>query len=523
MPNQPIKFYKTGQSWDVLSNVTPIPVRMNINGQTYDAASSEAIYQGCKGIGSANPQDAITAQQLLTDPNSFGAYVQQAGKQIGNKKYANDAFYPNPSGYLKAQAGGHKVTVKEQLMYELCLAKATQNPEMLKALLESGSSPITENTALASYDDTFWGNGGQGQDKNGRNALGKVWMAVRANLQDELKRNGSIQVRSGFSDELAKTMGHTNHVPGSQLSGTQITQAQLNAIPAQNVAANLNVQRTQSMSMQPRYVQRMQSTSAQHQYALAAHQPRHNVRDIKSFAQDFIQHNPRQTKRTTPEGITYGVSGKTGGFYIEGTDNKGKPISIHIDKLGQIKENGIAVRESKYANYALNKINYLSPQQPQHQPQTTRQQYALNTINYLSPQQPQYQPQTTRQQSSSYLMDVAQNFCANNARGTSSTVGNMKFGVSGKTGGFYIEGADRHGKPINIHIDLRSGTIKENGVPVKESKYANWAIDQLQKSQHMSFKPLFSRVENNTRFPKPMPTPQARGNRRVANTQRGGI
>ena len=350
----PIKFYKTGQDWDVLSNVTPVSVRMHINGHSYNAASSEAVYQGCKGIGSSNPQDVATAHKMLTSTTAIGAWVQQAGKKIGNKQYSNDTFFSNPDNYLNAQAGGNKITVKEQLMYELCLAKATQNPEMLKALLVSGNDPITENTALASYDDTFWGNGGQGQDKNGRNALGKVWMAVRANLRDELQKTGKIQVREGFSDALAQAMGHSQHIPGSQLSKAAITQAQLNAINPQNIAAKLAHKKQLNLASHT-----PQRVSTQVRYSQASPQ----AHDIKSFAQAFCATNPRQTRKTTQNGITYGVSGKTGGFYIEGQDRYGKPINIHIDKSGQIKENGKIVTKSGYADYALSHVSAHSSQQ----------------------------------------------------------------------------------------------------------------------------------------------------------------
>ena len=65
--------------------------------------------------------------------------------------------------------------VKERIMYEICLAKFTQNPALKEKLLATGRKYLIEGNF---WGDTEWGvcNG------NGENKLGKILMRVREAL-----------------------------------------------------------------------------------------------------------------------------------------------------------------------------------------------------------------------------------------------------------------------------------------------------------------------------------------------------
>lgn len=65
--------------------------------------------------------------------------------------------------------------VKVQVMYEVCYAKFTQNPHLVKWLIETGDEILVEGNT---WNDKFWGicNG------EGANNLGKILMAIRAEL-----------------------------------------------------------------------------------------------------------------------------------------------------------------------------------------------------------------------------------------------------------------------------------------------------------------------------------------------------
>lgn len=62
--------------------------------------------------------------------------------------------------------------VKDRIMYEVVLAKFTQNAGPRKELLRTGNKKLVEHTK----NDSYWADGGDG---SGRNQLGITLMAVR--------------------------------------------------------------------------------------------------------------------------------------------------------------------------------------------------------------------------------------------------------------------------------------------------------------------------------------------------------
>ena len=67
-------------------------------------------------------------------------------------------------------------SIKEQIMYEICKAKFTQNPDLAEKLLETGDAELIEGNW---WHDTTWGmcNG------EGQNLLGKILMRVREEIK----------------------------------------------------------------------------------------------------------------------------------------------------------------------------------------------------------------------------------------------------------------------------------------------------------------------------------------------------
>jgi len=62
--------------------------------------------------------------------------------------------------------------VRLGIMKEILREKVKQHPYVMKKLLESGNKELVED----SWRDSFWG---WGENKNGENQLGKLWMEVR--------------------------------------------------------------------------------------------------------------------------------------------------------------------------------------------------------------------------------------------------------------------------------------------------------------------------------------------------------
>jgi ribA/ribD-fused uncharacterized protein len=62
--------------------------------------------------------------------------------------------------------------VKDQVMYDICLAKFTQNLDLAKLLVETGDEELIEGNT---WGDVYWGQ----VDGVGRNQLGKTLMQIR--------------------------------------------------------------------------------------------------------------------------------------------------------------------------------------------------------------------------------------------------------------------------------------------------------------------------------------------------------
>lgn len=66
--------------------------------------------------------------------------------------------------------------IKIQIMKEVLILKLNQHPYVKKKLLDTGDREIIEN----SWRDDFWG---WGENKDGQNVLGKLWMEIRGEIR----------------------------------------------------------------------------------------------------------------------------------------------------------------------------------------------------------------------------------------------------------------------------------------------------------------------------------------------------
>nr|DAE82371.1 MAG TPA: hypothetical protein [Caudoviricetes sp.] len=85
----------------------------------------------------------------------------------------------------KAKAMGRRVKlrkdwedVKNRIMYEICLAKFTQNKKLKEVLISTKDEELIEGNT---WNDTYWG---VCNDK-GLNMLGKILMRVRSELRGD--------------------------------------------------------------------------------------------------------------------------------------------------------------------------------------------------------------------------------------------------------------------------------------------------------------------------------------------------
>lgn len=72
-------------------------------------------------------------------------------------------------------------SAKDNVMKKAVLAKFSQHEELRELLLSTGEAKLIEHTE----NDDYWGDGGDGK---GKNKLGQILMAVRAELANERKK-----------------------------------------------------------------------------------------------------------------------------------------------------------------------------------------------------------------------------------------------------------------------------------------------------------------------------------------------
>ena len=140
-----IKFYKTNAPYGFLNNF--YHARFFIYGNWWNFV--ESAYQSKKTV---NPAEK---EQI------WAAKTPREARDLGQKVAMYDLWEDD----------------KIEVMYQCCLAKFTQNMNLMIRLLETGDEELIEDSPV----DYFWGCGANG---TGRNELGKVLMRIRKELRD---------------------------------------------------------------------------------------------------------------------------------------------------------------------------------------------------------------------------------------------------------------------------------------------------------------------------------------------------
>jgi ribA/ribD-fused uncharacterized protein len=149
-----IGFY--GGEFYVLSNFAAF--RLYWLGHDFD--TSEAAYQFCKFFAPLPTGTTDDDQAAIRDA-------------ILKARSAHDAFK------IAEKHERHRrldwLNVRVGLMRDILRAKLAQHEYVRRKLLQTGDRPLVEN----SWRDSFWG---WGENQLGENQLGKLWMAIRAEI-----------------------------------------------------------------------------------------------------------------------------------------------------------------------------------------------------------------------------------------------------------------------------------------------------------------------------------------------------
>lgn len=300
-----------------------------------------------------------------------------------------------------------KVNVMEVALRE----KLTQHPNLRQFLVDTADGCLVEDTAFRDERNWGWGNDGQGA-----NLLGLLWMKLRNELHQSSQNHHLLvnpeQIYASAQQERAShgvktTMMHDWATP-------------LNAVSAQSSTHPSNLEECAQLALS-------------------------NLKPGEKHS----------TLSSNGQAITYGINFKTGCFYLKGTDKFKSPIWVDVDANGSIQEKNIPVILSHWANWAMPIVfNDLSSK--------------LDLTQTIA-----------KQSLPEDIKDFAKVFIKNQKRADSFTVshssGSIQYGKSGQKGCFYMSGTDNKNQPIWVDV-YADGTVYEKGKLVASSGWADWAL-----------------------------------------------
>ncbi len=94
-------------------------------------------------------------------------------EMIRSTRSAHDSLKLAQSNKDKYKKDWYEVRV--EVMEQIVRAKLDQHPYIMKKLKDSGNKELIED----SWRDDFWG---WGENKDGQNQLGKIWMKIRKDI-----------------------------------------------------------------------------------------------------------------------------------------------------------------------------------------------------------------------------------------------------------------------------------------------------------------------------------------------------
>lgn len=142
-----IKFYKTNETYGFLNNFKK--ARMYVYHQWWN--NVEAPYQAQKAINNSEEYMSI-----------WSAKTPREARDLGQKVTIRPDWD----------------AVKEAVMFECCMAKFLQHPDLRAKLMATGDEELVEDSPI----DYYWGCGKSG---TGKNMLGKTLMRIREELRGE--------------------------------------------------------------------------------------------------------------------------------------------------------------------------------------------------------------------------------------------------------------------------------------------------------------------------------------------------
>ena len=135
----------------------------NFRNKYYFLSNFYNAFVSYKGIVYSNNEAAFQAQKTLNPKlkEKFKSLPPNEAKRIGRQVTLRPDWEE----------------IKDQIMYEICFAKFTQNEDLKEKLLETKDEHLEEGNT---WGDTYWGT----VNGKGKNKLGEILMRIRKELLD---------------------------------------------------------------------------------------------------------------------------------------------------------------------------------------------------------------------------------------------------------------------------------------------------------------------------------------------------
>ena len=134
----------------------------NFKGKYYFLSNFYEAPVTWNGLTYLNNEAAFQSAKTFYDRERFTNLDPSSAKRLGRRVQLRDDWED----------------VKNDVMYEICKAKFSQNAELKKKLLETGNKHLEEGN---SWGDKIWGT----VNGVGENRLGKILMKIREELRNE--------------------------------------------------------------------------------------------------------------------------------------------------------------------------------------------------------------------------------------------------------------------------------------------------------------------------------------------------
>ena len=168
-----VEFYREKETpaTKELGNFHPAPIKFTFHGEEHLFQNAEAAFQAVKVM-----------HMFDNDPNAAVVIGQLKDARRGDEAFAIMQEF-NAKLQSDKNLGRLWGTISQQVMYQILMAKFTQNPELREKLLSTGDKPLIENTG-GFGKQTDWGVNTSGENAGkGKNQLGRLLEVVRDSLR----------------------------------------------------------------------------------------------------------------------------------------------------------------------------------------------------------------------------------------------------------------------------------------------------------------------------------------------------